>query len=130
MCGQVQNDKEGVPTKSNTFPLHIYTKPNIQGCIHISLTVNSLINRAMPGFRPGSRATFLSGKVAKTIDAPSGLRRERTPVLRGRSNSHGSNKSRPLSRAFLSWASRQASVSNESPAKCVSRSGIKNCHPE
>ena len=27
----------------------------------------------MPGFRPGSRATFVSEKVAKTIDAPSGL---------------------------------------------------------
>jgi hypothetical protein len=25
------------------------------------------------GFRPGSRATFVSAKVAKTIDAPSGL---------------------------------------------------------
>ena len=73
MCGQVQNDEEGVHTKSNTFPL--YTKPNIQGCTHISLTGNSLIKREMPGFRPGRRATFLSGKVAKTSDAPSGLRR-------------------------------------------------------
>ena len=25
------------------------------------------------GFRPGRRATFVSAKVAKTIDAPSGL---------------------------------------------------------
>jgi len=25
------------------------------------------------GFRPGSRATFVPAKVAKTIDAPSGL---------------------------------------------------------
>ena len=27
----------------------------------------------MAGFRPGSRVTFLSGKVTKAIDAPSGL---------------------------------------------------------
>jgi hypothetical protein len=34
------------------------------------------------GFRPGSRATFVSAKVAKTIDAPSGLIAEEGRQLR------------------------------------------------
>ncbi len=33
----------------------------------------NLFFRLDAGFRPGSRATFVSAKVAKTIDAPSGL---------------------------------------------------------
>ncbi|MBA3966839.1 MAG: hypothetical protein H0X47_13925 [Nitrospirales bacterium] len=40
---------------------------------HILLTGNDVNRRVDAGFRPGSRATFVSAKVAKTIDAPSGL---------------------------------------------------------
>ncbi len=34
------------------------------------------------GFRPGGRATFVSAKVAKTSDAPSGLMEEEGRTLR------------------------------------------------
>ncbi|HSF08223.1 MAG TPA: hypothetical protein VLA60_02355 [Nitrospirales bacterium] len=49
------------------------------------------------GFRPGSRATFVSAKVAKTIDAPFGLIEEegRQPCEE-RTNSLRSNKVRQL----------------------------------
>ena len=47
------------------------------------------------GFRPGSRATFVSAKVAKTIDAPSGLiGTEGRQHLEERTNSPGSDKVR------------------------------------
>ena len=62
------------------------------------------------GFRPGRRATFVSAKVAKTIDAPSGLIEDGgTLTLGGRTNSPGSNTARQRIRASLRWASRQAS---------------------
>ena len=34
-----------------------------------------VVSLMFAGFRPGSRATFVSAKVAKTSDAPSGLMR-------------------------------------------------------
>ena len=63
--GQVQNDEEGVPTKSNTFLLH--TNPNIRGCAHISLTVDSLIKRDMPGFGPAAEPLFFREKWPKPL---------------------------------------------------------------
>jgi hypothetical protein len=65
------------------------------------------------GFRPGSRSTFLSGKVDKTIDAPSGYLGwdGRQHSERG-TNSLRSNKACRLLRASDPEASQQASETN------------------
>jgi hypothetical protein len=65
MCGQVQNDEEGVPPKSNTFLL--YTNPNIQGRAHNSLAENSLIKQDMPGFGPAAEPLFFREKWPKPM---------------------------------------------------------------
>ncbi|WNM63542.1 hypothetical protein [Candidatus Nitrospira neomarina] len=62
------------------------------------------------GSRPGSRATFVSAKVAKTIAAPSGLMGgEGRQPCEERTNSLCSDKVREMLRASLPGASRQAS---------------------
>ena len=51
--------------------------------------------RILRGFTPGSRATFVSAKVAKTIDAPSGhMGGEGRQPFEERPNSPGSDKVR------------------------------------
>ncbi|GJL67509.1 MAG: hypothetical protein NPIRA06_01440 [Nitrospirales bacterium] len=69
------------------------------------------------GFVPERRGPFVSAKVTKTIDAPSGLIRGegRQPWVE-RPNSPGSNKGRSMRRASLPGASRQASDLGE---ECV-----------
>ncbi|HBP86396.1 MAG TPA: hypothetical protein DD706_01710 [Nitrospiraceae bacterium] len=65
--------------------------------------------RFVVGFRPGSRATFVSAKVAKTMDAPSGFKRGA-----GRKFLDGGPtrlaQTRSAMRASLPWASRKASL--------------------
>ncbi len=71
------------------------------------------ISEVIRGFVPGRRAPFVSAKVTKTMDAPSGLfgREGREPFAE-RPNSPGSNKGRQIRRASLPGASRQASEVN------------------
>ena len=66
------------------------------------------------GFVPGRRATFVSAKVAKTMDAPSGLLQEEgRGLFEERPNSPGSDKGRRMRRASLLGASRKASEKKE-----------------
>ena len=63
------------------------------------------------GSRPGSRATVVSAKVAKTMDAPSGfMGGEGRQSFEERTNSLCSNTVRDMRRASLPGASRQASI--------------------
>ncbi|MCW5785174.1 MAG: hypothetical protein KIT39_17800 [Nitrospirales bacterium] len=68
------------------------------------------LQQHVPGFRPRRRATLVSVKVAKPIDAPSGLfQEEGRELFEERPNSQGSHKGRQMRRASLLGASRQAS---------------------
>ena len=67
------------------------------------------------GFRPGSRATFVSAKVAKTIDAPSGFIRGegRQPVKSGPTRRAQTRAARYEERPSLGPAGRRRKVKYE-----------------
>jgi len=61
------------------------------------------------GVRPGGRATFVSAKVAKTSDAPSGLMQGTDASLRRADQLAPLKQGPPEDESVLPWASRQAS---------------------